>query len=197
MKKKHFYWVVPILIATTAISLLLFVHKKEKDQEITEEKTKQAPEIQPVTEWSIYINQEHGFTFKYPEEWEKKEVSVNYILVKYHHPDEKGNIDQADLSLRVIDNTAKMTLADWVAKHDPINPDTMELVAQSTREIDGQPGILREITDNVAGGQINDLHITYQDKIYQFELTARASKLPEQAEYRLILNQILASFKFN
>jgi len=194
--KKHCHWLIFIAIASTMAILFWVVPYWGEERADPVESQLGLREPAGSIDWETYQNKEYGFSFKHPEKWQRKEINDQRVIVNQSQFNEIGGLDSSALTVEIFAKPEDLVLTDWLEKNNPINQDTMELVARETKVVDGREGIYRVILDNVAGGHINDLHVKYQDKIYCFELNVRASSPEKQVEYEQTLNDILISFKF-
>ncbi len=86
MKKNLIIFIVIIVIALGAIWYLQKYNTEPEVVDNTNQNTNDTQEID-VSDWQTYRNEELGFEFKYPGDWEHKISSDNFIYLKDSNKD--------------------------------------------------------------------------------------------------------------
>ncbi|MFA5742832.1 MAG: PsbP-related protein [Candidatus Paceibacterota bacterium] len=153
-----------------------------------------------VEEKAIYNNKEYGFSINYPKNWTISEnfATGTIVRVENYFVNESGDKDGAYFNVDIIKNTSD-NVQEWINKNNPIAEEGETLQEVKNLNIDGEVGIYRIKTSDVAGGYFNDLTVKHNDNIYYITTKVRVLSTyeKENKEYQEAVDNIISSFKFN
>jgi hypothetical protein len=208
--KSNVKYLAIVIVSAVIVGAGIFLYKQYSDKKAAEIFNQDQQKILAgnqkiednagVEEKAIYNNKEYGFSINYPKNWTISEnfATGTIVRVENYFVNEFGDKDGAYFNVYIIKD-APDNVQEWINKNYPIAEEGETLQEVKNLNIDGEVGIYRVKTSNVAGGYFNDLTIKHNDNIYYITTKVRVLSTyeKENKEYQEAIDNIISSFKFN
>jgi hypothetical protein len=163
------------------------------------------PTPDPTADWQAYTNTEHGYSIKYPLNWNLQEVAPGGLGVEISSFDTAKPVDDETgkgiFSVHISENFSPISVKEWLLEETrrckkeggcaPSPPEILEEVS-----IDDQPGVK---TDNPLPGILSGMGISYfvshDRRLYEIRFQFGLNEV-EGGEISNTFNLILSTFRF-
>lgn len=200
--------VIVLLIATAIGGYLVYSGKINLPQKQIDQQTTETSKGDETANWRTYINNEYGFSFKYPAEWNlnnnKSKSNEFTILVEVKSPekqlDDYTMMSLYEVSVAIKDNKEELTLTQEVDQSLEKSRSPGVILKERNKltvdERDAEKLVFVQDTgvENIFVVSKN------KNKIYLINFTANfvTDSLPGEfeKEFKMITDQILSTFRF-
>lgn len=134
------------------------------------------PAPDPTQGWETYINQELGFTFKYPADWQTDQdlISIN------------NSCEQITINYKTITNNTLEEYLKEIYKNEYLS-----LVSNEKMTIGGESSI---VINSSGLGEIKTIYVKKNNRVYSLGIFS--TDPPNCNGYEYIFSQILSTFQF-
>jgi len=163
--------IVLIIVALFVGGIFIWQYFEKEEVKIPEEKTSEEMTIDETADWKIYRNEEYGYEIKYPQDWEKGDLSMRTRIFVYK-----------DFT-QLPDNSKELPLKDWLdwqSKKSDFSYENFDFYGSNAFKV----------KTGAVGGYDIQIIIEHQDKIYSLSMSIMKKEDLET------FNQILSTFRF-
>ena len=168
------------------------------------------PEVLDTSNWQTYRNEEFGFEFMYPDEWEIIKTDPFSVSMVYKL-EERRPRNSSEYWYPGEVSASKFVKQELLGGNDPIIPFEVfvevymsafsererALLETETSEVDGRPAfIITRVKDDPASGFLVDKIVLIDASPKEVVLISVQSFVEYEAYIRIVFDQILATFRF-
>ena len=206
MFDKKFIITISIIIAAlliVGIGYILVGQKSDQKQGVGDNSNQTEPEVMvsdvDTSDWQTYRNEELGFSFRYPKDWdmETNNDKSEIVSVSNYFFNKHSNQDGSRVSFSLEENNYK-TFGEWLDNNMDIFENT-NIESNENIKFSGQQANFVKSTSPIAGGNNDRLSIFIEEQnsiltVWMYR-RIRSELINENKQYKKIIDEIVNSLK--